>query len=568
MALSREERIRRARAALSGTPRSSVRSAPAPSRKPARQQTFAERQANTWGKKAGRAWANFEDKHAITLGAGAIATGAYISRRVRKADKGGRPYGATGKTTGTEYVGRTRGLSGQAPPSQQVTAAGRERLPKQVRRVTTPMRRAYRNVDMASVVKSAKREVKRRRPVKKTVPTRAGSQATNTRSLRSPTPYTPPDRVGLTQRASESVTGGRTAPSFGSVSDSPMKQSGMLKIPRAGTRLSGIVSRSPNLPEIGDSKPAPRRRSPKSSKKSGKSKVAMPKAPTAESPPNPKAPTAESTPKTTSTGTTQYRGSGGRGPSPTPTATYRPKGNVKTSSGTRVKTPPAPSHTYSVPKTESKAPNQPRLVASSKDFGIQYPGGETLEIRQHGTRDFEIRHAESGRTLRLPQTPTREAATPDPKTGQMTWSQRPGGKKRAKAVFESLMPKAKKNPATRALTREQKAHAKRIGMSEGQFRQALYADYKQNAFDRATGAKPDEAKEKSPTERALRKIQRGKTENQRQSSARAQMRISRAMGLMGSIPMAVSLARGNSLGSLAGPLPDKFRRGPKRGEVW
>lgn len=548
MALSREERIRRARAAFLGTTRSSARSAPAPRREPARQQTFADRQANTWGKKAGRAWANFDEKRAVTAGAATIAAGGFVSRRLQTGGKifpffpavskqtGGRPNKATGKTTGTEYVGRTRDLAGQEPPLRQATAAGRERLPKQVRRATTPMRRAYRNVDMASVVKSAKREVQRRRPVKKTAPTRAGSQATNTRSLRGPTPYTPPDRVGIVQRASEGITGGRTAPSFGSVSDSPMKQGGMLRIPRAGTRLSGIVSRSPNLPEIGDSKPAPRRRSPKSSK-SSKSKVSMPKAPTAETPPKPQ--TAKAT------------------------ATQKPPAPAKTKT---VKQPPSPPHTYSKPVTEAKKVTGPRLVASSAELGIKYPGGETIEIRQHGPRDFDIHHRESGRSVRLPQSPTRASATPDPKTGQMTWSQRPGGKKRAKAVLESLRPKARTNPAIRALTDYEKARAKRLGISESKLRQSLLADYKQNPFDRAMGERPSStqgAKETSPTERAIKKIERGRTDNQRKSSGGAQIRLARGLGLMGSIPAIISLARGNSLGSLAGPMSDRFRKGAK-----
>lgn len=550
MALSREERIRRAIATTSGTTRSRARSAPARRREPARQQTFAERQANTWGKRAGRVWDKFDDKRAVTAGAATIAAGGFVSRRLQTGGKifpffpaaskqtGGRPNKATGKTTGVEYVGRTRDLAGQATPSQQVTAAGRERLPKQIRKVTTPMRRAYRNVDMASVVKSAKREVQRRRPVKKTAPTRAGSQATNTRSLRSPAPYTPPDRVGIAQRASQGITGGRTAPSFGSVSDSPMNQSGMLRIPRAGTRLSGIVSRSPNLPEIGDSKPAPRRRSPKSSK-SSESKVSMPKAPTADTPPKPEAAKA--------------------------TATQKPPSPAKTKT---VKQPPAPAHTYSNPVTEAKKVDGPRVVASSKDLGVKYPGGETLQIRKHGPRDFDIHHVESGRSVRLPQTPTRESATPDPKTGQMTWSAKPASKSQSKALLESLTPRAKSSPAIRALTDHEKAHGKRLGMSEAQLRQSLLADYRQNPFDKATGERPSGAKETSPTERALKKIERGGTENKRKSSGRAQIRMARALGLMGSIPMAVSLARGKSLGSLAGPLPDKFRKGPKRGEVW
>ena len=39
-------------------------------------------------------------------------------------------------------------------------------------------------------------------------------------------------------------------------------------------------------------------------------------------------------------------------------------------------------------------------------------------------------------------------------------------------------------------------------------------------------------------------------------------------GIIGSAPAFIHLARGGSLASLAGPLPDKFRKGSKRGEVW
>jgi hypothetical protein len=265
----------------------------------------------------------------------------------------------------------------------------------------------------------------------------------------------------------------------------------------------------------------------------------MPKAPTADTPPKPEAAKA--------------------------TATQKPPSPAKTKT---VKQPPAPAHTYSKPVTEAKKVDGPRVVASSKDLGVKYPGGETLQIRKHGPRDFDIHHVESGRSVRLPQTPTRASATPDPKTGKMTWSAKPASEAKAKALFESLTPRAKSNPAIRALTAHEKAHGKRVGMSESKLRQSLLAEYKQNPFDKATGERPSGAKETSPTERALKKIERGGTENKRKSSGRAQIRMARALGLMGSIPIAVSLARGNSLGSLAGPLPDKFRKGPKRGEVW
>jgi len=44
--------------------------------------------------------------------------------------------------------------------------------------------------------------------------------------------------------------------------------------------------------------------------------------------------------------------------------------------------------------------------------------------------------------------------------------------------------------------------------------------------------------------------------------------IMRGTGALGAVPTIFHLARGNSLGSLAGPLPDKFRKGPKRSDVW
>ena len=52
----------------------------------------------------------------------------------------------------------------------------------------------------------------------------------------------------------------------------------------------------------------------------------------------------------------------------------------------------------------------------------------------------------------------------------------------------------------------------------------------------------------------------------RASAARA--RVGGALGVIGAIPSIIHLARGNSLGSLVGPLPDEFRKGPKRTEVW
>lgn len=44
--------------------------------------------------------------------------------------------------------------------------------------------------------------------------------------------------------------------------------------------------------------------------------------------------------------------------------------------------------------------------------------------------------------------------------------------------------------------------------------------------------------------------------------------ILRGTGALGAIPSIIHLTRGNSLGSLVGPLPDEFRKGPKRTEVW
>jgi hypothetical protein len=49
---------------------------------------------------------------------------------------------------------------------------------------------------------------------------------------------------------------------------------------------------------------------------------------------------------------------------------------------------------------------------------------------------------------------------------------------------------------------------------------------------------------------------------------RATGAIVKGAGVIGSAPAFLHLARGGSLSSLAGPLPEKFRKGAKRGDVW
>jgi hypothetical protein len=502
MALSREERIRRAINAARGTttattapsrPRTTTQQRPysPPAPGSVREPTLEERQRNAWGARLGRAIGNIEDKRPFTGGAAVIGGTAYVSRKLNKRHTGGRPYGVKGPTTGTEYVGRTRGLSGQAPAFQQIVMANQEKMPRSVRKVTTPARRAFRNANIGERatesirggIASTKREIARRRPVKRVTPVPAGSQMTNTRSLRSPTPATRPDRVGVAQRASQSVRGRGASPAvFGKVSQSPMRQPGMLNIPRAGKQLTKMVQASPEIPSL--PQPGKTKAKPKSKTVSKpKSAVDMPKVPAVKSVPAPQKPAAAAT------APSAPRGTGGKGSSPKPTAGYRPS-QPKPVTEVKVKPPIAPEHARTSPSRGAQPKPKPEVV-------FEYEGRQKGEVIHRGGRSYEIKYG--GKTFPLPYSPTAETAKePRPPTRRSkaqpskTFRAEAPGEQQWKAVFGEL---EKRGGMPKTLTKREVAAAQAVGVSEStalKEKQRAWAtvDPVERNINKATGSRP------------------------------------------------------------------------------
>lgn len=541
MALSREERMRRAQRAVSGATTPRAPTAPRPRPQPTysppapgsvREPTLKERQDAAWGNRAKRAWQGFEQKKAITGGAAVIAGTAYVNRRLQKRQTGGRPYGAKGKTTGFEYAIRSRDYMGQIPTYDALAEARKERMPRAIRRATIGPRRAFRSVDFNAVATGAAQDAKRRltpKPrLKRTMPTPAGAQATNTRSLRSPVPSprpnrgripapagtqatntrptpSPVDRVGTAQRASSAVRGGASRPAvFGSVKQSPMRQPGMLNIPRAGKQLTGMVQKSPEIPALpqqGKPKaaPKPKKVTPKPKAKVAPSEsVKMPKPPSVKSVPKPKAEAPKpAAPKpvapvkrTTASSVPSLK------PEERPRASYRPSKPSKSVTDVKVKPPLAPSHATTAPK--AAPPSGPKVV-----YEYEGPRGRG-QVIDRGRGAYAVKYGES--TLELPYSPSAESAKePRPPSRRSkakpskTFRTEPPGEQQWKALFGEL---EKRGGRPTSLTASELRSARAVGVSEGAaLRQKQRAweivDPVERNISKATGSRPPGPKVKA-----------------------------------------------------------------------
>ena len=507
MALSREERMRRAQRAVSGTTAPRAPTAPRPRPQPTysppapgsvREPTLKERQDAAWGNRAKRAWQGFEQKKAITGGAAVIAGTAYVNRRLQKRQTGGRPYGAKGKTTGFEYAIRSRDYMGQIPTYDALAEARKERMPRAIRKATIGPRRAFRSVDFKAVATGAAQDAKRRltpKPrLKRTMPTPAGAQATNTRSLRSPVPSprpnrgripapagtqatntrptpSPVDRVGTAQRASSAVRGGASRPAvFGSVKQSPMRQPGMLNIPRAGKQLTGMVQKSPEIPAL------PQQGKPKAAPKP-KKVTPKPKAKVAPSEPvkMPKPPSVKSVPK--------------------------PKSEAPKPVAPKPATPKPAAQKPAAPKPVAPKPAAPKPVAQPKRperVVYEYEGGRKPgKVIHRGGRSYAIKYGES--TFEFPYSPTAESAKePRPPTRRSkakpskTWRAEAPGEQQWRAVFGEL---EKRGGAPTSLTKSEARAARAVGVSEeAALKQKQRAwrvvDPIERNIGRATGSRP------------------------------------------------------------------------------
>ena len=551
MALSREERIRRAQRALSSARTSAPTAAPTRSRpqptypvpRPEAEppKTLKQIQDSSWGSRAGRAWRDFEGNRAVTSGAVAIGAGLFVSRRLVTGGKilpyfppvskqtGGRPNKATGSTKGIEYVGQSRDYMGQIPTYDALAEARKERMPRAVRKATIGPRRAFRAVDFRGVATGAaqnvvgaaqgvKSRITPKPRLKRTAPVPAGSQATNTRSLRSPAPSYPPDRVGIAQRASESARGrgGRPA-TFGSVKQSPMRQPGTLNIPRAGTRLTGMVTRSPEIPTLpqqGSPRPAKKRKkvAPKPQPQVAPSDpVKMPRVPSVKSVPKPAAPVAR----------TDRSSIPNLKPEEQPKATYRPVvPRVQSVTDVKVKPPLAPEHARTKPAASSgnrrsaKTPRGrqttlsglrdqshlavPRNPARPERVVYEFEGGRKPGTVVHrGGRSYAVKYGES--TFEFPYSPTAESAK-EPRSPSRKEKAKPSktfraeapGEQQWRAVFGLL---EKRGGMPNTLTKSEIRSARNVGVSEqAALRQKQRAwqtvDPVERNIGRATGSRP------------------------------------------------------------------------------
>ena len=505
MALSREERIRRAQRALSSARTSAPTAAPTrsqpqptyPVRRPEAEppKTLKQIQDSSWGSRAGRAWKDFEGNKAVTGGAVVIGAGSFVSRRLVTGGKifpyfppvskqtGGRPNKATGSTKGIEYVGQSRDYMGQIPTYDALAEARKERMPRAVRKATIGPRRAFRAVDFKGLATGAAQGVKSRitpKPrLKRTAPVPAGSQATNTRSLRSPAPSYPPDRVGIAQRASESARGrgGRPA-TFGSVKQSPMRQPGTLNIPRAGTRLTEMVTRSPEIPTLpqqGSPRPAKKRKkvAPKPQPQVAPSDpVKMPRVPSVKSVPKP-APAKPVAPKPVAT----------KPVAPKPAAPSGNRRSAKTPRPGRLRE----SH-LAVPTN----PARPERVVYEFEGGrkpgtVVHRGGRSYAVK-YGESTFEFPYSPTAESAKEPRSPSRkEKAKPS-----KTFRAEAPGEQQWRAVFGLL---EKRGGMPNTLTKSEIRSARNVGVSEqAALRQKQRAwqtvDPVERNIGRATGSRP------------------------------------------------------------------------------
>lgn len=347
----------------------------------------------------------------------------------------------------------------------------------------------------------------RRTPVVATQPKPAGTQAVQSR----PGPNVP--------RMADQWRRGRGPAQFGTVRESPMNKPGMLNIPRAGKKLASI-SAGAELPVPPGMKPT------------------KPKAPKATPPKAPKATTTKTAP-------------------PKPAAAAKPE-KVNLPKPPKKVTPPKPPSPEKVtinvaepPKPSTPAKRGGARRAKIEELGKRGP----VSIFHEGGRNVRVVHS-GGASFYLPYNPKKKGPIKqegvdkallelgEPTRSDIAEKERKGP---AKFVYNEERDKAKRDKLFGSIKDERKRTAA-FERNEQQRRQSAYNQRQERLKTKYKG---------DVTLRRMANI-----------GGQQQIRLAKGMGLMGlgvagMAPDIIRLARGASLGSLAGPMPSLAYKGNK-----
>lgn len=314
-----------------------------------------------------------------------------------------------------------------------------------------------------------------------------------------PQAVNPSNRPNIGRAADQYRRNARPA-QFGTVGESPMNKAGMLNIPRAGKKLAGMVGGSELPKPPGYKEPKPK--SPP--------KVKAPKAVKEPKPPRPKVTPVASQPEKV--------------------AMPKPPKNVK---------PPKPKAAPPAPP----APSKPKKQAAPKVLGQR--GG--VSIVHEGGRNVLVKH-EGGAKFYVPYNPAKK------------------GKISQAGVEKTLSSLAEPAPRKQPVFRFDPDNPKQVEKMDKMFGTIKDPERRKRAFIQNEQKRLESRARQS--EQKLQTKYKGDESLRRVTNlgGRGQIAIAKNLGLMGlgavgMAPSIIRLARGASLGSLAGPVPQQFSKG-------